>query len=124
MIKQKNIVIFLTLFCSLLITNVVVYAETIDRIVAVVEDDVILEGELEREVSTIKARMTESKAQLPPETVLRKQVLEKMIIDKHIFTGNANNKNLLRILPPLTINTKGIDTFIIALKEALQEIQS
>lgn len=82
MIKQKNIVIFLTLFCSLLITNVVVYAETIDRIVAVVEDDVILEGELEREISTIKARMTESKAQLPPETVLRKQVLEKMIIDK------------------------------------------
>jgi len=49
---------------------------------------------------------------------------KKMIIDKHIFTGNANNKNLLRILPPLTINTKGIDTFIIALKESLQEIQS
>jgi peptidyl-prolyl cis-trans isomerase SurA len=82
MIKQKNIVIVLTLFCSLLITSVVVYAETIDRIVAVVEDDVILEGELEREVSTIRARMTESKAQLPPETVLRRQVLEKMIIDK------------------------------------------
>jgi len=82
MIKQKNIVIVLTLFCSLLITSVVAYAETIDSIVAVVEDDVILEGELEREVSTIRARMTESKAQLPPETVLRKQVLEKMIIDK------------------------------------------
>jgi len=82
MIKQKNIVIVLTLFCSLLITSVVVYAETIDRIVAVVEEDVILEGELEREVSTIRARMTESKAQLPPESVLRKQVLEKMIIDK------------------------------------------
>lgn len=82
MIKQKNIVIVLSLFCSLLITSVVVHAETIDSIVAVVEDDVILEGELEREVSTIRARMTESKAQLPPETVLRKQVLEKMIIDK------------------------------------------
>jgi acetylornithine aminotransferase len=52
------------------------------------------------------------------------ELRKKMIIDKHIFTGNANNKNLLRILPPLTINTKGIDTFIIALKEALQEIQS
>jgi peptidyl-prolyl cis-trans isomerase SurA len=82
MIKQKNIVIVLSLFCSLLITSVVVHAETIDRIVAVVEDDVILEGELEREVSTIRGRMTESKGQLPPETVLRKQVLEKMIIDK------------------------------------------
>jgi len=49
---------------------------------------------------------------------------KKMIIDKHIFTGNANNKNLLRILPPLTINKKKIDTFIIALRETLKEIQS
>lgn len=49
---------------------------------------------------------------------------KKMIIDKHIFTGNANNKNLLRILPPLTITKEAIDTFIIALKETLKEIQS
>lgn len=49
---------------------------------------------------------------------------KKMIIEKHIFTGNANNKNLLRILPPLTIKKKDIDTFIIALKETLAETQS
>ncbi len=48
---------------------------------------------------------------------------KKMIIDKHIFTGNANNKNLLRILPPLTINKEAIDTFIIALKETLAELK-
>ncbi|MFV8361504.1 aspartate aminotransferase family protein [Flavobacterium sp. LS1P3] len=48
---------------------------------------------------------------------------KKMIIDKHIFTGNANNKNLLRILPPLTIKKEAIDTFIIALKEALAELK-
>ena len=47
---------------------------------------------------------------------------KKMILDKHIFTGNSNNKNLLRILPPLTINKKGIDTFIIALRESLTEL--
>ena len=47
---------------------------------------------------------------------------KKMIIEKHIFTGNANNKNLLRILPPLTIKKKAIDTFIVALKESLEEI--
>ncbi len=84
MIKQKNIVriVMSALLCSLLISSFLVHAETLDRIVAVVEDDVILEGELEREVATIKVRMQESKAQLPPETVLRKQVLEKMIIDK------------------------------------------
>jgi acetylornithine/N-succinyldiaminopimelate aminotransferase len=47
---------------------------------------------------------------------------KKMIIDQHIFTGNANNKNLLRILPPLTITKEAIDTFIIALKETLKEL--
>lgn len=47
---------------------------------------------------------------------------KKMIIEKHIFTGNANNKNLLRILPPLTIKKEAIDTFIVALKESLEEI--
>jgi acetylornithine/N-succinyldiaminopimelate aminotransferase len=52
-------------------------------------------------------------------SVLRK----KMIVEKHIFTGNANNKNLLRILPPLTINKKAVDTFIIALKETLAELK-
>lgn len=52
-------------------------------------------------------------------SVLRK----KMIVEKHIFTGNANNKNLLRILPPLTINKEAIDTFIIALKETLSELK-
>ncbi|MFV5689774.1 aspartate aminotransferase family protein [Flavobacterium sp. ZT3R25] len=48
---------------------------------------------------------------------------KKMILDKHIFTGNANNKNLLRILPPLTINKEAIDIFIIALKETLAELK-
>jgi len=83
-INQKNAVMamIVMLFCSLLMSSFLVHAETVDRIVAVVEDDVILESELQREESTIRARMAESKAQLPPETVLRKQVLEKMIIDK------------------------------------------
>jgi peptidyl-prolyl cis-trans isomerase SurA len=83
-INQKNalVAMVVTLFCTLLMSSFLVHAETVDRIVAVVEDDVILESELQREESTIRARMAESKAQLPPETVLRKQVLEKMIIDK------------------------------------------
>ena len=48
---------------------------------------------------------------------------KKMIVEKHIFTGSDNNKNLLRILPPLTINKEGIDTFIFALKESLIELK-
>ena len=48
---------------------------------------------------------------------------KKMIIEKHIFTGGSSNKNLLRILPPLTITTAAIDTFIVALQESLAELK-
>ncbi|MCV9929146.1 aminotransferase class III-fold pyridoxal phosphate-dependent enzyme [Flavobacterium sp. LS1R49] len=47
---------------------------------------------------------------------------KKLIVEKHIFTGSANNKNLLRILPPLTVKKSDIDTFIVALKESLEEL--
>jgi len=47
------------------------------------------------------------------------ELRKKLIFDKHIFTGGANNKNLLRILPPLTISKEQIDVFIKALKETL-----
>lgn len=49
---------------------------------------------------------------------------KKMIMEKHIFTGSSSNKNLLRILPPLTVKKEDIDTFITALKEALVELKS
>lgn len=51
------------------------------------------------------------------------ELRKKLIIEKHIFTGNANNKNLLRILPPLTIKKSDIDAFIVALKETLAELK-
>lgn len=49
---------------------------------------------------------------------------KKMITEKHIFTGSANNKNLLRILPPLTITKIAIDQFVLALKESLNELKN
>lgn len=48
---------------------------------------------------------------------------KKMIMEKHIFTGSSSNKNLLRILPPLTIKKADIDTFIVALRESLEELK-
>ena len=44
---------------------------------------------------------------------------KKLIYDHHIFTGGAMNKNVLRILPPLTIKETQIDQFFTALKAAL-----
>ena len=48
---------------------------------------------------------------------------KKMIMEKHIFTGSSSNKNLLRILPPLTVKKEDIDTFIVALQESLAELK-
>jgi peptidyl-prolyl cis-trans isomerase SurA len=74
--------IFSLLFCALLFSSFLVSAEVLDKIVAVVEDDVILEKELNREVSAITQRIQASHTHMPPELILRKQVLEKMIVDK------------------------------------------
>jgi len=51
------------------------------------------------------------------------ELRKKLIYEKHIFTGGANNKKLLRILPPLTIQKEHVDTFIEALGESLNELK-
>ncbi|WP_054759818.1 peptidylprolyl isomerase [Methylomonas koyamae] len=57
-------------------------AQVLDRIVAVVEEDVILERELNAEVAAISNKLNSSNVMVPPEFVLRKQVLERMVVDK------------------------------------------
>lgn len=47
-----------------------------------------------------------------------------LIYDKKIFTGGSSNKNLLRILPPLTVQKIHIDYFFKSLKEALKEYKN
>ncbi len=48
------------------------------------------------------------------------EIRKKLIYDKHIFTGGAMNKKLLRILPPLTVKKEHIDIFFKGLKEVLK----
>lgn len=47
------------------------------------------------------------------------ELRKKLIYNHHIFTGGAKNLNVLRILPPLTIQKKHIDSFFEALKKEL-----
>jgi len=60
----------------------VVAAEYLDGIVAVVEDGIILESELAKEVTTVVDRLKANNVQLPPNNIVYKQVLERLIIDK------------------------------------------
>ncbi len=49
---------------------------------------------------------------------------KELIYNKHIFTGGSSNKNLLRILPPLTLQKKHFDLFFQRLEEALNAINA
>lgn len=50
------------------------------------------------------------------------EVRNRLLYDHHIFTGNSNDKAVLRILPALTIKKEETDIFIDALKAVLEEI--
>lgn len=50
------------------------------------------------------------------------ELRKKLIYNEFIFTGSASQKNLLRILPPLSINKEDIDRFFVGLKNALKDL--
>jgi peptidyl-prolyl cis-trans isomerase SurA len=58
------------------------YAGTapLDRIAAVVNEDVILRSELDRAIANIRGQYAGKEAQLPPPDVLERQVLERLIL--------------------------------------------
>src|ERR1035437_5938183 len=54
----------------------------VDRIVAVVNREVITAGEIAQRTKTVTQQLRQQKTPLPPEDVLQKQVLERMITDR------------------------------------------
>lgn len=56
--------------------------QVIDRIVVVVNDEVITRHELENRTRAVIAQLRQQGAPLPPQPVLEKQVLERMIMDR------------------------------------------
>src|SRR5690606_19246562 len=57
-------------------------AQPVDRIAAVVNEDVILRSELERAIANIRAQYAGKETQLPPDDVLQRQVLERLILSR------------------------------------------
>ncbi|KGO86846.1 acetylornithine aminotransferase [Flavobacterium rivuli WB 3.3-2 = DSM 21788] len=50
------------------------------------------------------------------------ELRKKLIYEEFIFTGNASQKNLLRILPPLSITREDVDVFFAGLKNVLKDL--
>jgi len=54
----------------------------VDRIVAVVNSEVITSREIDVRIKTVTQQLRQQGTQLPPQDVLQKQVLERMIVDR------------------------------------------
>ena len=55
-------------------------AQPLDRIAAVVDEDVILQSELDRALNNVLAQYASRQDQLPPRDILQRQVLERLIL--------------------------------------------
>lgn len=92
--KNRSILIFLLCFLPLPLSA---WAETntnqtsvtavkggrsLDRIVAIVNNDIVTQQQLSVAMDNVKKQIAQSQAQLPPEASLRKQVLDQLIDQK------------------------------------------
>src|SRR5699024_10019204 len=71
----------LALFALLWSATALAKVEILDRIIAVLNDDVIMASELEKRTSIIAAELRQNQVQLPPRDVLRNQVLELLVVE-------------------------------------------
>ena len=74
---------FLSLLAALLLFGAHVHAQEVqplERIAAVVDEDVILQSELDRAVANVLAQYEGRSDQLPPRDILERQVLERLVL--------------------------------------------
>ncbi len=57
-------------------------AQDLDRIVAIINDDVIMRSELAVKIQSVSAQMQEQNIPLPPQSILERQVLDRLILTK------------------------------------------
>lgn len=75
----KHIVLLLLLTAA---TAPAVADQLLDRTVAIVNDDVILQSELDAELRQISAQLQKRGVALPPQNIFVQQVLQRMVINK------------------------------------------
>jgi len=92
-IKSRTIAVLLSLLLILISTSSNARVTEIDRIVAIVNEGIITQQELQREVTAITQQQRLQKLPLPPADVLNAKVLERLII-KRIQQQLANSTGI------------------------------
>lgn len=75
---KKILMICTSLFAGLFF-NSIFAAESLDKIIAIVNSQVITQSELNNEISKIKAQMAGQNVPMPPDDVFNKQVLDQLV---------------------------------------------
>ncbi|MCK5898044.1 MAG: SurA N-terminal domain-containing protein, partial [Methylococcales bacterium] len=78
-------IISMSFMAAMCLFNSPAKAELLNRVIAIVEKEVVLDRELTQEAHAITAKMKANQMRVPPEMILRKQVLERLIIQKLQF---------------------------------------
>lgn len=69
--------------CALLVSlSATAQIELLDKVIAIVDDDVVLQSELNQRVATVYAQIQQSGTQAPPQDILLQQVLERLISER------------------------------------------
>jgi peptidyl-prolyl cis-trans isomerase SurA len=70
-----------------------VHGEMLDRIAAIVNDGLVLKSELDSQMDSVTKRLQEQKVELPSQSVLKQQVLDRLILQE-IQTQHAKRVGL------------------------------
>jgi peptidyl-prolyl cis-trans isomerase SurA len=80
--KMTALPSLLALLAGLLLALPNQASQALNRIVAVVNDGVVLQSQLDRRTDQIRQQLRERDTRLPPDEVLRKQVLERLVMEE------------------------------------------
>ncbi|MBK6656845.1 MAG: peptidylprolyl isomerase [Proteobacteria bacterium] len=58
------------------------HAAELDRIIAVVDEDVVMQSELDEQAARVRDALRQQQTEMPPTTVLERQVLERLVLEK------------------------------------------
>ena len=73
--RNKTLLAIITLFTAVALQAAPV---ELDRVSAIVDDSIIMKSELDARINSVKRQMA---GQLPPDNILKEQVLERLILE-------------------------------------------
>jgi peptidyl-prolyl cis-trans isomerase SurA len=82
LLRNSPVMLATGLLLSLLAHQSLAQTQILDRVIAIVDEDLVLESELKERTESILERLRGQYGQLPPLDALQKQILEQLIIER------------------------------------------